>query len=100
MAGIKFQAARPKRIYMIALFTIAIFFFLLVLVYPAVCALLAFAAWYRIRRVKGTADEEVCVARIEARTDQLKNKAFKISILLLFFGVAPFTALWLMTNFF
>ena len=85
---------------MTALFTIAIFFFLLILVYPTICVLLTVAAWYQKRRIRGKVKEEEMIAKIEHQMDQRKNKAFKFSILLLFFGVAPFLAIWLATHLF
>lgn len=85
---------------MVALSTVAIFFFLLVMVYPALCAVLAADAWYRKRRARGKAKERQIIADIETRTDKLKAIAFRLSILLLFFAAAPFLAIWLFTNFF
>ncbi len=83
---------------MIALFNIAMFFLLLVLVYPTVCAMLALVAWIQKRRQCAGKENSACIARIDARIDRLKAKSFKVSLLLLFFAVAPFLTLWLMAH--
>ncbi len=80
---------------MIALTAIAMFFLLLIFVYPAFCLLLRVAAWYPLRKAGRRGERRQAADEIENRIDHLKQKAFRWIVLLLFFVVAPFFTLWL-----
>jgi hypothetical protein len=77
---------------MVALSTIVIFFFILVVVYPAVVGILVFTGWIKKRRVNPN-DAGTRAAQIDEATDRLKNRLFIISLILAFFVIAPFLAL-------
>ena len=78
---------------MIALSTIVIFFFVLVLLYSAVAVLLAlYARIKKHRAIKHNAGGAMILAQIEDTTDRLKNRWFIIVLVLGFFVIAPFLA--------
>ena len=81
---------------MVALSTIIIFFFVLVVVYPAVVGILVLYAWIKKRRVIGNLAGGTQAAQIDEATDRLKNRLFIISLVLAFFVIAPFLALLMM----
>lgn len=82
---------------MTSLFALVIFFFLLVVVFPAVSLAVAAAAWVARRRaasgVAGVKDPSEAAQKLMQKTDRLKNAAFIISVVLLFFFVTPFAVL-------
>lgn len=78
---------------MVALYTIVISFFLLLLVYPLAVGVAVFCAWVRKRRVIKDAPDSHELRQIDDRTDRWKNRLFIISIVIVFFLVAPFLAL-------
>lgn len=81
---------------MVALSTIIIFFFVLVVVYPAVVGILVLYGWIKKRRVIGNLTGDTQAAQIDEATDRLKNRLFIISLVLAFFVIAPFLALLMM----
>jgi hypothetical protein len=81
---------------MVALSTIIIFFFVLVVVYPAVVGILVLYGWIKKRRVIGNLAGDTQAAQIDEATDRLKNRLFIISLVLAFFVIAPFLALLMM----
>jgi hypothetical protein len=78
---------------MIALSTIVISFFVLVIIYPAAVGVLVFIGWVKKRRSirynAGSSQPD----RIDEAIDRLKNRIFIISIVIAFFVIAPFLAL-------
>ena len=78
---------------MVALSTIIIFFFVLVVVYPAVVGILVLYGWIKKRRVIGNLAGSTQAAEIDEATDRLKNRLFIITLILAFFVIAPFLAL-------
>jgi hypothetical protein len=78
---------------MIALSTIVIFFFVLVIFYPATAALWVGAGCIKKRRVLRDDPDGAQAVRIDAATDRQKNRFFIISIIIAFFVIAPFLAL-------
>jgi hypothetical protein len=78
---------------MVALSTIIIFFFVLVVVYPAVVGILVLYGWIKKRRVIGNLAGSTQAAQIDEATDRLKNRLFIITLILAFFVIAPFLAL-------
>ena len=81
---------------MVALSTIIIFFFVLVVVYPAVVGILVLYGWIKKRRVIGNLAGSTQAAQIDEATDRLKNRLFIITLILAFFVIAPFLALLMM----
>ncbi len=73
---------------------LVIFFFLLVTVFPLVCLALAASAW-AARRLgrKDPAGQGLDRRRLACRTDRLKQSAFVVSVVVLFFLVTPFALL-------
>jgi hypothetical protein len=78
---------------MVALSTIVIFFFVLVIVYPSAVGVLVLYGWIKKRRILRNDARGAMAAQIDATTDRLKHRLFIISIVLAFFVVAPFLAL-------
>lgn len=78
---------------MIALSTIVIFFFVLVIIYPAAVGILVLFGWLKKRRVIQHDDGSTQTAQIDEAIDRLKNRFFIISIVIAFFVIAPFLAL-------
>jgi hypothetical protein len=78
---------------MIALSTIVIFFFVLVIIYPAAVGVLVLFGWLKKRRVIQHDDGSTQTAQIDEAIDRLKNRFFIISIVIAFFVIAPFLAL-------
>jgi hypothetical protein len=78
---------------MVALSTIVIFFFVLVIIYPAMVALLVLVGWIKKRRVLRNDPGGTRAVQIDEDTDRLKNRVFIISIVIAFFVIAPFLAL-------
>jgi uncharacterized membrane protein (UPF0182 family) len=78
---------------MIALSTIVIFFFVLVIIYPVAVAVLVLAGWVKKQRVIHNDSGNTKVVQIDETIDRLKNRFFIISIIIAFFVVAPFLAL-------
>jgi predicted PurR-regulated permease PerM len=77
---------------MTALFAIITFFFIFVVVYLAVAAVLAVVTGWLKRRArrKGAGDK---VLEIEQRMDRVKEKAFLIALVLTFFIITPFVVI-------
>jgi hypothetical protein len=78
---------------MIALSTIVIFFFVLVIVYPAAVSLVVLVGWVKKRRLGRNSAGGAKIARIDEATDRMKSRLFIISIVVAFFVIAPFLAL-------
>jgi multisubunit Na+/H+ antiporter MnhC subunit len=81
---------------MVALSTIVIFFFVLVIIYPATVAVLVLIGWIKKRRVLRNDPRGTKAVQIDENTDRLKNRLFIISIVIAFFVIAPFLALLMM----
>ena len=78
---------------MVALYTIVISFFLLLLVYPLAVIVVVLCGWLQKRRIKKADPNSHRLHEIDDHTDRLKNRLFVISIVLVFFLMAPFLAL-------
>ena len=73
---------------------LVIFFFLLVTVFPLVCLALAVSAWAARRLGQGRpTGAGLNRRRLACRTDRLKQSAFVVSVVVLFFLVTPFALL-------
>ena len=81
---------------MVALSTIVIFFFVLVIIYPATVAVLVLIGWIKKRRVLRNDPRGTKAVQIDENTDRLKNRVFIISSVIAFFVIAPFLALLMM----
>ncbi len=82
---------------MVSLYSLIIFFFILVIVYAMVTIVLSAHGWlckYRAAR-RGVSACDALHA-IDARTDRLKSKAFTIVVVLVLFCVTPFVILYFM----
>ncbi len=79
--------------------TIGVFFLLLILVYPAVCAVITLFGALKKRTALKTIQGMNTISEIDRTTDRLKESAFIISIVVAFFVVAPFIAFVLIANF-
>ena len=78
---------------MVALYTIVISFFLLLLVYPLAVIVVVLYGWLQKRRIKKADSNSRSLDEIDDHTDRLKNRLFVISIVIVFFLMAPFLAL-------
>jgi hypothetical protein len=73
---------------------LVIFFFLLVTVFPLVCLALAASAWAARRLGQGRPPGAgLDRRRLARRIDRLKQSAFIVSVVVLFFLVTPFALL-------
>ena len=73
---------------------LVIFFFLLVTVFPLVCLTLTASAWAVHRlRPNDPAGAGLDRRRLAHRIDRLKQSAFIVSVVVLFFLVTPFALL-------
>jgi len=79
---------------MTALIAVATFFLIYVIVFIVISAVLSAAAWWMGRRAAKTSHAQ-SAAEIERKLDQLKDKAFVVSIILTFFIVTPFVVIYL-----
>ena len=82
---------------MVSLYSLIIFFFILVIVYAMVTIVLSAHGWlckYRAARHGVSAYD--ALQAIDARTDRLKSKAFTIVVVLVLFCVTPFVILYFM----
>ena len=78
---------------MIALSTMVIFFFVLVIIYPAAVGVLVFVGWVKKRRMIQLDGGGSRTDQVDEAIDRLKNRIFIISIVIAFFVIAPFLAL-------
>jgi hypothetical protein len=73
---------------------LVIFFFLLVVVFPLVCLAVSGSAWAARRLGRNNpAGAGLDRRRLAQRTDRLKQAAFIVSVVVLFFLVTPFAVL-------
>ena len=82
---------------MVSLYSLIVFFSILVIVYSLVSVVLIFCGGchkYWIGRKQVPAHD--VLRAIDARTDRLKSKAFPISVLLVLFCITPFVILYFM----
>jgi hypothetical protein len=75
-----------------------VFFFILVLFYPAASMVLSVSAWVLKRREekRNTTDKKIGEI-IDKKTDKLKELVFKVSLFIIFFFAAPL-AVFLILN--
>lgn len=79
---------------MTALLAIITFFFIHVLLYVAISAVLAVAAWWMVRQAANAKNTDR-MREIEGFIDKTKERAFIISLALTFFFIAPFVVIYL-----
>ena len=73
-----------------------VFFFILVLFYPAASLVLSVSAWVLKRRTGETMITDKNFAEtIDQKTDRLKEVVFKILIFIVFFFAAPFAVFYI-----
>ncbi|MDJ0804685.1 MAG: hypothetical protein QNI97_17545 [Desulfobacterales bacterium] len=81
---------------MAAFYSLIIFFFILVIFYSGVAAVLALAGWVQKARIQNRRGPSIAAARvIEARIDDLKTRAFPIAVVLVLFCITPFVVILL-----
>lgn len=82
---------------MVSLYSLIVFFFILVMVYTVVTIAISAHGWlckhWTARRQISASD---ALHAIDARTDRLKSQAFTIVVVLVLFCVTPFVILYLM----
>ena len=83
---------------MIAITNVLIFFLVLTVIYPAAVTVLALLTWLRKRLVMKAENRRELLERIDESTNKLKDQLFIISIVVIFFVIAPFLALLLIYN--
>ena len=73
-----------------------VFFFILVLFYPAASLVLSVSAWV-LKRRKGKRNimDKKIGEIIDKKTDKLKELVFMVSVFYIFFFVAPFAAFYI-----
>ena len=86
--------ALPAPSIMTALLAIITFFFIHVLLYVAISAVLAAAAWWMGRQAAKAKNTDR-MREIEGFIDKTKERAFIISLALTFFFIAPFVVIYL-----
>ncbi len=85
-----------RRRIMVSLYSLIIFFFILVLLYSAVTLVLSFSGWLlKMRASRGSRADDVFEA-IDRRTDRLKSLAFNATVVLVLFCITPFVLLYFM----
>ena len=80
---------------MVSLYSLIIFFFILVVFYSAVSMAASLAGWLQkiwIRRNAIPAPETI--KAIEMRTDRIKAQAFPIAVALVLFCITPFVVIF------
>ena len=75
---------------MTALMTVVLFFFVLLVIYPAAAVAVALYSWVKKRQAIRNDTGGTIIAQIDETTDMLKNRWFIISVVLAFFVIAPF----------
>lgn len=78
---------------MVAVYTIAVFFFVLILAYPLAVALLMLSLWLKKLRVKPEERQQAALDKLDEQADRLKGRLFIILTTVIFFVVAPFLVL-------
>lgn len=82
---------------MVSLYSLIIFFFILVVLYPAATLVLSLSGWLlkkrAVRQAKLAGD---VIEAIDQRTDRLKTLAFNIVVILVLFCITPFVVLYFM----
>lgn len=78
---------------MIAVYTIAVFFFVLILAYPLAAALLTLGLWLKKLRAEPVDRQLAAFDKLDEQADRLKGRLFIILTAVIFFVVAPFLAL-------
>ena len=78
---------------MVALSTIILCFFVLVIIYPVAVGLVVLVGYVKKRRVIRKGDAGLTTDQIDHAVDRLKNRIFIISVVIAFFVIAPFLAL-------
>ncbi len=81
---------------MVSLYSLIIFFFILVVFYSAVTLALSISAWFQRWVARRQVSAHAALRQIENRTDHMKQKAFNISVVLVLFCITPFVIIYLM----
>ena len=81
---------------MVSLYSLIIFFFILVVLYSAVTLILSFSGWLlKIRAARGGRADDVRES-IDQRIDRLKSLTFNTTVILVLFVITPFVLLYFM----
>ena len=81
---------------MVSLYSLIIFFFILVVLYSAVTVVLSFSGWLlKIQASRGARADDVCES-IDQRIDRLKSLTFNATVLIVLFVITPFVLLYFM----
>ncbi len=81
---------------MVSLYSLIIFFFILVVLYSAVTVVLSFSGWLlKIKASRGGRADDVRET-IDQRIDRLKSLTFNATVLLVLFVITPFVLLYFM----
>ncbi|RZB36601.1 MAG: hypothetical protein SRB2_02097 [Desulfobacteraceae bacterium Eth-SRB2] len=84
---------------MISSIIFIVFFFILVLFYPAVSLVLSVSAWVLKRRAGGKNITDKKLGEIiDKKIDKLKDLVFIISVFFIFFFVAPFAVFYIINT--
>lgn len=82
---------------MVSLYSLIIFFFILVVLYSAVSLILSFSGWLLKKQASRRAPTADNVREaIDQRTDRLKSLAFNVTVILVLFVITPFVLLYFM----
>ncbi|SLM30281.1 exported hypothetical protein [Desulfamplus magnetovallimortis] len=82
---------------MVSLIVILIFLFILAIFYPFALIVLSFGAFFVKIIGRKAVDEEVekvRIKQIDLATDRIKEHLFTVSVVLIFFIIAPFVVLY------
>ena len=81
---------------MVSLYSLIIFFFILVIFYSAVTMVVSFAGWLQKMWIQRQAiPGPEALKAIEMRTDRIKTQAFPIAVALVLFCITPFVVIFL-----
>ncbi len=82
---------------MVSLYSLIIFFFILVVLYSAVTLILTFTGWLLKKRASREAPTAIDLCEvIDQRTDRLKTLAFNVTVILVLFCITPFVMIYFM----
>ena len=82
---------------MVSLYSLIIFFFILVILYSAISMAVSLAGWLqKIWIHRKAIPEPETIKAIEMRTDRMKAQAFPIAVALVLFCITPFVVIFLL----
>ncbi len=81
---------------MVSLYSLFIFFFILVILYSAMAMVLSLAGWLQKKRIgRAALPEQETLEAIDNRIDRLKTLTFHAAVGLVLFCIAPFVVVYL-----